>query len=76
MSQEWGRAAAAGTCSGTRAISTLAVLTLAIVSGMAIGAYLHGAVRPPLQRFYFATYLRTEFLDEVAVKTGRLRTEF
>jgi len=73
MNEKWGRAGAAGTWPGTKAISILAVLMLAIVSGMGIGAYQYGAIWAPLQRFYLSTYLRTEFLDDLTFKTGRYR---
>jgi type IV secretory pathway TraG/TraD family ATPase VirD4 len=73
MSEKWGRAGSAGTWPSTKAISTLAVLMLAIVSGMAISAYRYRAVWTPLQRFYLFTYLRSEFLDALTIKTGRFQ---
>jgi hypothetical protein len=71
VSQEWGRADAAGTWPRPRPVWTLALLLMAIVSGAAIGAYRYATIWTPLQRFYLSSYLRSECASALAFKTGR-----
>ena len=73
MSQEWGRADAAGTWPRPRPVWTLALLLVAIVSGAAIGAYRYATIWTPLQRLYLSSYLRSECASALAFKTGRYR---
>src|SRR3989475_1993359 len=73
MSQEWGRADAAGTWPRPKPVWTLALLVVAIVSGAAIGAYRYSTAWTPLQRLFLSPYLRSEFASALALKTGRYR---
>jgi hypothetical protein len=73
MSQEWGRADAAGTWPRPMPVWTLALLLVALVSGAAIGAYRYATIWTPLQRLYLASYLRSESASALAFKTGRYR---
>src|SRR2546425_5361990 len=73
MSQEWGRADAAGTWPRPKPVWTLPLLIVAIVSGAAIGAYRYAPAWTPLQRLFLSPYLRSEFASALAFKTGRYR---
>src|SRR5882672_10250967 len=73
MSQEWGRADAAGTWPRPKPIWTLALLLAAIVSGAAVGAYRYTTAWTPLQRLFLFPYLRSEFASTLPLKTGRYR---
>src|SRR6266850_3623167 len=73
MSQEWGRADAAGTWPRPKPIWTLALLFAAIVSGATVGAYRYTTAWTPLQRLFLSPYLRSEFASALAFKTGRYR---
>jgi hypothetical protein len=73
MSQEWGRADAAGTWPRPKPVWTLALLVVAISSGAVIGAYRYSTAWTPLQRRFLSPYLRSEFASALALKTGRYR---
>jgi type IV secretory pathway TraG/TraD family ATPase VirD4 len=73
MSQEWGRADGAGTWPRPKPIWTLALLLMAIASGVAVGAYRYTTTWTPLQRLFLSPYLRSEFASALAFKTGRYR---
>src|SRR5437868_14919381 len=73
MSQEWGRADAAGTWPRPKPVWTLALLLLSIASGAAVGAYRYAVVWMPLQRLFLSPYLRSDFASVLAFKTGRYR---
>lgn len=73
MSQEWGRADAAGTWPRPKPIWTLALLLAAIVSGAAVGAYRYTTAWTPLQRLFLSPYLRSDLASALAFKSGRYR---
>jgi hypothetical protein len=73
MSQEWGRADAAGTWPRPKPVWTLALLLVAIASGAAVGAYRYATAWTPLQRLFISPYLRSECASALAFKTGRYR---
>src|SRR2546425_4274123 len=73
MSQEWGRADAAGTWPRPKPVWTLPLLIVAIVSGAAIGAYRYATAWTPLQRLFLSPYLRSQFASALAFKTGQYR---
>src|SRR5258707_420222 len=73
MSQEWGRADAAGTRPRPKPVWTFALLLVAIMSGASIGAYRYATAWTPLQRLFLSSYLRSEFASALAFKTGRYR---
>src|SRR2546425_11503428 len=73
MSQEWGRADAAGTWPRPKPVWTLALLVVAISSGAVIGAYRYSTAWTPLHRLFLSPYLRSEVARALALKTGRYR---
>src|SRR2546426_9640088 len=73
MSQEWGRADAAGTWPRPKPVWTLALLIVAISSGAVIGAYRYSTAWTPLQRLFLSPYLRSQFASALAFKTGQYR---
>src|SRR2546422_847969 len=75
MSQEWGRADAAGTWPRPKPVWTFALLVVAIASGALIGAYRYATTWTPLQRLFLSPYLRSEFASALALKTGRYRLQ-
>jgi type IV secretory pathway TraG/TraD family ATPase VirD4 len=73
MSQQWGRAEAAGTWPRPKPVWTLALLLVAMVSSGAIGAYRYTTTWTPLQRLFLSPYLRSQMASTLALKTGRYR---
>ena len=73
MSQEWGRADAAGTWPRPKPVWTCALLLVALMSGASVGAYRYATAWTPLQRLFLSPYLRSECASALAFKTGRYR---
>jgi hypothetical protein len=74
MRHQWGRSDEAGTWPHPKPTWTVATLVVALLAGVAIGAYRYVAVWTPLQRVYVAQYLRSALMGPLGIMTtGRYR---
>ena len=74
MTQQWGRAEAAGTWPGARAAWTVATLLLALLNAVAVEVYQVATTWSPLQRAYASAYVRTAVMAAMDVSSsGRYR---
>jgi hypothetical protein len=69
MSQPWGRADGAGVWPNRRPLWTLAVLLLAIASGVAVGADRYRRTWTPLERLYLSAYVRSALASGLAARS-------
>jgi hypothetical protein len=69
MNQTWGRTDAAGRWLHPRPAWTLTTLLVALLSGVAIGAYRYARIWTPLQRSYISSYLRSQVMGGLGVAT-------